>query len=239
MTLKCLIVDDEPLARKVLVKFIHDLPGLEVAAECANAFKAMEYLRESAVDLMFLDINMPRLSGMSMLRTLRHPPLVIITTAYQEYAVEGYELDIVDYLMKPFTFERFLKAVEKAQDRLHRPVPPPAAPADEQTTPAPFIFVHLDKQEVRVDLDAIDYVEAVGDYVKIHTQGRVLMPNLSLKHMEGLLPSAQFARIHKSYMVALGRITAVEGNMVYLQGQTLPIGKTYRPAFMALLKSHP
>ncbi|GAB5521788.1 MAG: LytTR family DNA-binding domain-containing protein [Rhodothermales bacterium] len=239
MALRCLIVDDEPLAHRVIQRYAADLPALEIMGKAMSALEAGEILQQQAVDLMFLDINMPRLSGMSFLRALRQPPLVIVTTAYQEYALEGYELDIVDYLKKPYSFERFYAAIQKAQDRMQRRTADGFVLSDTRRTQIDeaFVFVKADKRTVRVNLKDLLYVEAVGDYVKYHTTEGVIMSYQTLKSIEQVLPANHFPRIHKSHLVALSKVQAVEGHTVEIDRATLPIGKTYHPAFMELIQS--
>lgn len=239
MMLRCLVVDDEPLAHRVIERYAKDIPMLELVGKCKNAFEAMEALQQQTVDLMFLDINMPRLTGMSFLRTLRNPPLVIMTTAYQEYALESYELDVVDYLKKPFSFERFLKGIQKAQDRLVRQQSETymLSETDRAQMDEAFIFVKEDKRTVRLTLKDLYYIESLGDYVKYHTREGMIMSYQSLKSIEKTLPANHFPRIHKSYIVSLSKVKAIEGNMVEIDRAKLPIGKTYRPAFMALIQT--
>jgi len=246
--IKCIIIDDEPLAQRVIEKFLEDLPNFEVMAKCNNAFEAMDEVNSHNIDLMFLDINMPKLSGLSFLKTLKNPPLVIITTAYSEYAMEGYELDVVDYLKKPFSFERFLKAVQKVQDRLknmehHNVIP------DEDLTALPieiapeinatnFIFVKANKKNYKVDIDDIYYIEALGDYIKIHTSNSVLVTYQSMKRIESILPSNIFVRIHKSYIVSVNKIKSVEGNMVEVKNEKITIGNSYKQIFQDFVDQH-
>lgn len=246
--IKCIIIDDEPLAQRVIEKFLEDLPNFEVMAKCNNAFEAMDEVNNHNIDLMFLDINMPKLSGLSFLKTLKNPPLVIITTAYSEYAMEGYELDVVDYLKKPFSFERFLKAVQKVQDRLknmehHNVIP------DEDLTTLPieiapeinatnFIFVKANKKNYKVDIDDIYYIEALGDYIKIHTSNSVLVTYQSMKRIESILPSTVFVRIHKSYIVSVNKIKSVEGNMVEVKNEKITIGNSYKQIFQDFVDQH-
>lgn len=237
MTLRCLIVDDEPLAHRVVKKYAQDVPGMDIVGACANAFEAMQALQEHEVDLLFLDIDMPRLSGMAFLRTLRRPPLVIITTAHQEYALEGYEMDVVDFLKKPFSFERFLQSVQKAQDRRRRVRPVRPAQADVPPPDEGFLFVKVEKRTVRLNLKDIHYVESLGDYVRFYTADGSLVTYQTLKHMESLLPAEHFPRIHKSYIVALSQVRAIEGNAVEVADAQLPIGKMYRASFMKLIQS--
>ncbi len=227
MKLKCLIVDDEPLAQRVLEKYVSELPGLELKGKCSDAIEAMEVLQEHDVDLIFLDINMPRLSGINFLKTYKNPPMVVITTAYTEYALESYELNVLDYLKKPFSFERFLQAVQKAEDKMKGGVEPQETEKDERE----FIFVKANKKTINISLDSILYVEALGDYVKIFTNEGHIVTYQSLKGIERLLPSQKFYRIHKSYIVALSKIKSIEGNMVHMGKGTIPIGNNYKQSF--------
>ncbi len=246
--IQCIIVDDEPLAQRVIEKFLEDLPNFVIVAKCSNAFEAMDGVNGNNVDLMFLDINMPKLSGLSFLKTLKNPPLVIITTAYSEYAIEGYELDVVDYLKKPFSFERFLKAVQKVQERLKKPeqsviensfseedLPIEVAP---ELSTANFIFVKANKKNYRVDIDDIYYIEALGDYIKIHTSNSVLVTYQSMKKIESILPSNIFVRIHKSYIVSVNKIKSVEGNMVEVKNEKITIGNSYKQLFQDFVDQH-
>jgi DNA-binding LytR/AlgR family response regulator len=246
--IQCIIVDDEPLAQRVIEKFLEDLPHFQIVAKCSNAFEAMDAVNANNIDLMFLDINMPKLSGLSFLKTLKNPPLVIITTAYSEYAIEGYELDVVDYLKKPFSFERFFKAVQKVQDRLKKPELQgvenhpledeiPVEVTSELST-ANFIFVKANKKNYRVDIDDIYYIEALGDYIKIHTSNSVLVTYQSMKKIESILPSNIFVRIHKSYIVSVNKIKSVEGNMVEVKNEKLTIGNSYKQLFQDFVDQH-
>jgi DNA-binding LytR/AlgR family response regulator len=227
MKLKCLIVDDEPLAQRVLEKYVSELPGLELIGKCSDAIEAMEVLQEKDVDLIFLDINMPRLSGINFLKTYKNPPMVVITTAYTEYALESYELNVLDYLKKPFSFERFLQAVQKAEEKMKGGVEPQETEKDERE----FIFVKANKKTINISLDSILYVEALGDYVKIFTHDGHIVTYQSLKGIERLLPSQKFYRIHKSYIVSLSKIKSIEGNMVHMEKGTIPIGNNYKQSF--------
>jgi len=235
--IKCLIIDDEPLAQRIIEKYAEDIPTIEIAAKCANAFEAMQALNDKDIDLIFLDINMPKLSGINFLKTLKHPPLTIITTAYSEYALEGYELDVLDYLKKPFSFERFLKAVQKAQERMkennketivHEVV---SSHHHEEN----FIFVKSNKKTYKVNISDVFYIEALGDYVKIHTTDKVIITYQSMKKIEALLPSASFTRIHKSFIVAISKIKSIEGNMVEVKDEKLPIGSNYKQEFQSII----
>ncbi len=237
MKIRCLIVDDEPLARRVLEKHASDVPYLEVAGHCGSALDAMNFLHEQQVDLMFLDINMPRLSGMELLKTLKKPPLVIITTAYPEFALEGYELNVLDYLVKPVSFERFLKAVEKAQDLLLSKqliAAPSTVPA---TGDDAFIFIKSSKKTYKVNLENILYIEALGDYVKVFTSDKMIVTYQSLKNIENLLPPRTFPRIHKSFIISLPKVELIEGNHVKIKDRMIPIGTNYKADFEKLIVS--
>ena len=240
MPIRCLIIDDEPLAQKIIERYAKDIQSLHVVRKCKNAFEALEALRIEKIDLLFLDINMPKLSGMEFIRGLPSPPLVIITTAYQEYALEGYELDVVDYLKKPFSFERFLKAFQKAQTQLDHRQSASVLVADQnqQSIDHSFIMVKVDSTSYRVNLRDICCVEAMGNYVKIHLQDRTIVSYISLKKMQLLLPAHRFPRIHKSYIISLSRIVAVDSDVVVLDQKNVPIGHSYRQNFLALIQQN-
>ena len=171
--LRCIIADDEPIARQILENYIQEIPNLELIASCKDAFEVMEVLQEKTIDLLFLDINMPKLSGLSLLKTIRQKPAVIITTAYSEYAIEGFELSVTDYLLKPFSLERFLQAVLKVQQN-HAPIESPII--IEKETIATSIFVKSDKKIIKLNFNEIDYIEAYGNYIKIYTDKMILTP---------------------------------------------------------------
>jgi DNA-binding LytR/AlgR family response regulator len=237
MKIRFLIVDDEPLAQRVLEKHAADVPWLEFAGKCGNALDAMNFLHESPVDLMFLDINMPTLSGMDLLKTLKKPPLVIITTAYPEHALEGYEWNVLDYLVKPVSFERFLKAAEKAQEMVlskRQRTVPHAVPAKGED---PFIFIKSSKKTFKVNLDSILYIEALGDYVKVFTAEKMIVTYQSLKNIETLLPPRTFPRIHKSFIISLPKVEVIEGNHVKIRDRMIPIGTNYKADFEKLIVS--
>jgi DNA-binding LytR/AlgR family response regulator len=231
MKIRCLIVDDEPLAQRVLEKYVTDVPYLELAGKCGNAMEAMEMLREEQTDLVFLDINMPKLSGIDFLKAQKNPPLIVITTAYPEYAIEGYELNVLDYLLKPIPFERFLKAMEKAEEALlSRQVQTPQ-PAQGMGSDDPFIFIKSSKKTYKVNLDNILYIEALGDYAKVFTTDRMIVTYQSLKNIETLLPPKTFPRIHKSYIISLSKVELIEGNQVKIRDRMIPIGTNYKADF--------
>lgn len=229
---RCAIIEDEPLAQNVLKNYIEDHPALELTAICNDALEAQQILSLQNIEIIFLDINLPRLSGISFIKTLPHPPLVIFTTAYPEYAVEGFELDAADYLLKPFSFERFLKAINKALEKLGKQETNNTA----DLVPASFIFLKADKKVHKVNLHDIHYVEATGDYVKVITADGQYMVNNTLKKIQEELPAAQFIRVHKSFIIAADKIKFFEGNYVKVGNADIPIGASYREEIFARLK---
>jgi len=236
--INCLIVDDEELARNLVENYIGRLPHLQIVGKSTNPLDAMQVLQDERVDIMFLDIQMPELTGVEFLKTLPYRPLVIFTTAYKEYAIQSYELDAVDYLLKPFRFERFLQAVNKATKLLKAEQTPlgqanTIAIANEETEkPRNYILVKSDFKVFRIFYKDILYIESMKEYVAYHTdKGRTLSLN-SLKKLQQELPSAQFMRIHKSYIANIDMISALEGNMVHLGDKRLPIGSSYKEEVM-------
>jgi DNA-binding LytR/AlgR family response regulator len=221
----CMIVEDEPVSQELLKRYIDDYPSLELLAVCNNAIEANEQLRKLSPDLMFLDITMPKISGLEFYRSLSDPPYVIFTTAYPEYAVNGFEVNAVDYLVKPFPFDRFLKAMNKVQDLME-----PVANAVE------FILLQADKKMHKVNFDDILFMEGMGDYVKVNCPGKTLVVHQTLQKLEVQLPAHRFFRVHKSYLISLDRIDYIEGNMVVIQKERIPIGQTYRNDFLARLQ---
>ncbi len=229
MNLKCLIVDDEPIAQNIVKGFIADTPNLEVFGICDNAMEALTILQEHTVDILFLDIEMPKISGLSFLKTLAHPPATIITTAYREFALEGFELNVVDYLLKPFSFERFLKAVNKVNN--HKDTSSP----DTKIVPKTYEYFKVDRKNIRVNYDEIIYIEGLSNYVKIHLEDKHLVIYHKLIDLEELLPNHQFVRIHKSYIIALDKIKAYGSDYVEVLDQQLSIGNTYKELFFTML----
>jgi DNA-binding LytR/AlgR family response regulator len=234
MSIKCLIVDDEPLAAKVLETHIENIPSLKVVDICFNALDAMERLRQGDIDLMFLDIQMPKLMGHEMLRTLRHPPKVIFTTAYKEYAVDAFELEAVDYLLKPITLERLLKAVNKL-------TPSPAVvPKEEQriVENEGFVYFRAERKMIKVGYNEILYIESMKDYVKIVRENeKPLLVKQPISSIEEVLPSTLFVRVHRSYIVSLQKITAFTTHDVEIGGVEIPIGRLYAHQFEKVGKS--
>jgi len=232
--LNVIIVDDEPLAIDILESYIEKIPDLHLVAKCSNAIEANEALNSSTVDLMFLDIQMPQLTGIELLKTLTSPPLVIFTTAYSEYAVEGFELNAVDYLLKPISFERFFKGVNKAIEKFKSQSSEISFEGEE-----PFVFVKADKKLIKVRFDDILYVEGLKDYVIIRQEASRVITLQTMKSLETKLNSAIFKRIHRSYIINLTKINAIVGNMVEItekgQAKHIPIGKNYREELLKIV----
>jgi two-component system LytT family response regulator len=216
--IKCIIVDDEPLAVSLLADYVLKTPGLEIVLRTTHVLEALQAVQEDKADLLFLDIQMPELTGIQFMKIIRNRCRVILTTAYTQYALEGYEHDVVDYLLKPITLDRFMIAVQKVKERL------PASPAKKPD----HIFIKTEYRIQRVDLAAITYIEALRDYVAIHAGGEKILSLESMKHMEGLLPEDQFIRIHKSYIINCSRIDFLERGRVVIGAAYLPIGDTYK-----------
>ena len=229
----CLIVDDEELARNLVENYIKRIPHLTIVGKCANPFEAMQVMQDTQVNLLFLDIQMPELTGIEFLRTMSYKPLVIFTTAYKEYAMDGYELDVVDYLLKPFRFERFLQAINKAgkllkSDMKANTVSTSAVKSEPKVTAKTYELVKSEFKVFRLFHKDILYFESMKEYVAYHTlEGRTLSLG-SLKKLEQDLPVDTFIRIHKSFIANINYITALEGNMVHIGKKKLPIGSTYK-----------
>ena len=237
--LLCLVIEDEPLSQDVLSKYIASTPELELAGICGEALTASSLLRTSTIDLIFLDINLPVISGLSFLKSLSHPPMVIFTTAYPEYAVEGFEADAVDYLVKPFSFERFLKAVNKAFDRMNVILSKTSPqPAINQESPG-FIILRADKKVYKVNFPDIQYFEATGDYIKVFTTDKCLVVHETVKNIIEQLPSELFIRVHKSFIVPVRKIRFIEGNRVSIEGKMIPVGLVFRDGLMNTLQNSP
>lgn len=248
MNIRCVIVEDEPLARKLLTNYVEKTPGLDLMAALSNPLEALAYLKENQPDLLFLDIQMPEITGIGLLKIMPKRPLVVLTTAYSEYAIEGYELDVADYLLKPITFERFLQSVEKIKARMGglaspaspnptsgHPSPADAAPAfaprDSEmphgNTP-PYLFVKDGTKSVRINFADIQHIEGMKDYVRIHTPERKVTTLQSLKHLVEVLPPDDFLRVHHSYIVGLNWIEEVQRDDILVAGVLVPVSDTYR-----------
>jgi DNA-binding LytR/AlgR family response regulator len=227
MKISCHIIEDEPMASSLLELYVKKLPVLELVAVSTNPLRALESLKTKPVDLLLLDIRMPEMTGLSLLKVLQKKPLVIITTAYSEFALESYELDVVDYLKKPITFERFLKAVDKVEQRLQ-----PLEAAKEKPGGTDYIFVKEGTRFVKVMIGEILFIEGLKNYVAIHTIHQKIISLQRLKSLEDQLPADKFIRVHNSYIVSKSAISSVKENEVYLGGTKIPIGETYFSTFM-------
>lgn len=226
MKLTCMIIDDEPLARKGMEEYVSDIEFLELVAVCDNALQANTYLQSNTVDLVLLDIQMPKLSGLDFLKSLEHPPVVIITTAYQEYALEGYELNVTDYLVKPIAFSRFVKAVNKARDFLLLKQKEPAA------EPATYFFLKVDNRFEKINYDEILFAEALQNYVAIYTAEKKMLSYITFTQVENQLPAGKFLKVHKSYIVAMDKIKTVEGNIINIAQHQIPVSRGLRDEVM-------
>ena len=225
----CLIVDDEPIARDIIKNYCGHLEHLNVVASCGNALEAKAVLQEQLVDIMFLDINMPVMDGISFVKTMRNPPQIIFTTAYKEYALDAFDLAACDYLLKPFSFDRFLVAVDKALERL------PGRQAVIIKEPAPaenFIFIKTDGRIYKIYHDDLLYAEAQGNYTRIVTATGVLLPKMPFSSLEELLPGSLFLRTHRSYLINKSKIGHIEGNRVFINNTEIPIGTNYKESLL-------
>jgi DNA-binding LytR/AlgR family response regulator len=236
MKTKCLIIDDEPLARDLMRNHIEKLDNIEIVAECGDAMKALQELRNQKIDLMFMDIQMPQITGLEFLKILKNPPKVIITTAYREYALEGFELDVVDYLLKPITFERFLKSVNKYYQMSQDESNVTATATEIMQTDEPFIYVKENKRVIKVHLSEILYIEGLSEYVQIYTDKKKIITKTTMTSLEEKLPEEGFMRIHKSFIVSLSRIEAFTSTTIEVPGKELPIGRSYKRSVLAALQ---
>jgi DNA-binding LytR/AlgR family response regulator len=231
MMLRCVIIDDEPIARKGLKEYMQDAPFLQLAGEFDNPLKAATLLMQEKIDLLFLDIQMPKMTGLEFLKTLSHPPMVIFTTAYPQYAVEGFEWNAIDYLLKPFSFERFWKAVSKArtmQEAITQPVTATAEPD--------HFFIKSDNKLIRIAYDDVLFIEALQNYVAVYTAtGRKYITYITFHSIESQLPTGRFIRTHKSYIVAAGKVESIEGNEITMGAYHIPISRTERETVLQQL----
>jgi len=232
--MKTLIIDDEPLAQDVIETYVNQMPNLELMGKCLNAFEANEKLKSNDIDLIFLDIQMPEINGIDFLKSLSNPPLVIFTTAFSEHAVEGFELNAVDYLLKPISVDRFMKAVNKAEEVFNKKGNDNSIPDTDE-----YMFVKADKKLIRVNFEDIIYIEGLKDYVMIKMANSRIITLQTMKSLEAKLPSKYFRRIHRSYIMNTKKIKAVMGNMVEViekgEAKHIPIGKNYRDDLLAII----
>ncbi len=246
MTLKCLIADDEPLAHTLLDNYISRLKTLTVVGHAYNAFEVLDFLGENDVDMLFLDINMPDLTGLEMLKTLSNPPIVILTTAYSEYSLEAFDLGVLDYLLKPIRFDRFLKAVNRVIDLKKSTHTPPVFSAemtekgdkmdktDKKTTD--FIFIKDGTTNYKINFNDLWYIQAYGNFAKIHTPQQNFVASMTMKQLEEDLPEAVFMRVHKSYIVNIQKVSKIEGATVFIDKTMIPIGAVYKLALDKKIK---
>jgi len=227
-----LIIDDEHIAHDIIKGYCDLLPTMKLAKHCYDAIEALDYLNKHEVDLIFLDLNMPKLKGFEFLRTLPNPPKVIVTTAYSEFALEGYELNVVDYLLKPFGFERFLKAVNKVISYTNVSTP---TPSEQKVTPQRQIFIRQNNSYIQVNIDSIIYIEASGNYTKVVTSENLITIRGKISDMIEILPQQEFLQVHKSFAIATTHITSIEGNRITLGEHHVPIGKTFKMNVNTLL----
>lgn len=223
MKLTCLIIDDEPVARKGLTEYVNEVEFLELVAQCENPVKAAKYLNEQTIDLIFLDIHMPKLSGIEFLKGLRNPPLVIFTTAYSDYALEGYSLDVVDYLMKPITLERFLKSTQKAFEVFQM-----KKFASEHKPTSDYFFVKCESKYEKVNYADVRFIESLQNYVIIHTSAKKLITYMTLSSLANQLPKDKFLKVHKSFIVSIAGIKAIDGNEILIGEARIPISRNLK-----------
>jgi DNA-binding LytR/AlgR family response regulator len=235
MTLKCLIADDEPLAHKLLENYIERLKTLSVAGHAYNAFEVLDFLGENEVDILFLDINMPDMTGLDMLKTLTHPPIVILTTAYSEHSLEAFDLGVMDYLLKPIKFDRFLKAVNRVIDLKkpvhYQPTPPSVFSAEmheklekSDKNHYDYVFIKDGTTNYKINFDELLYVQAYGNFAKVFTTKQIIVASTTMKHLEEELPELSFTRVHKSYIINI----QIEGNTVFIGKTEIPVGAVYK-----------
>lgn len=228
MQLNCLIVDDEPLSQDVIVDFVNACPELKLVAVCSDALSAGEYLKKEKIDLLLLDINMPKLSGISFVKSLKEPPMFILITAYPEYAVEGFEIDAVDYLLKPVSFERFRTAVNRSIERFV---------GKEEITELQHIMVRANKKSYKINFEELIYLEAQGDYVRFVLSENTLMVHGTLKEFVALLPESIFQQVHKSYVISLAKVVYLEGNSIKIGGHKIPVSLSFKEQLLRRLES--
>jgi DNA-binding LytR/AlgR family response regulator len=229
-TIHCIVVDDEPLARELMAMYVSKLPAWKLLSSCRSVADAYEALYQYEVDVLFLDINMPGVSGIDFLSTLKNPPLIVFTTAYAEHAAKAFDLHAVDYLVKPITETRFREAIEKVERLLNASATPVI------TEEKDHVFLKQDSKLVKVLFDDILYVEALKDFSKVYLKEKTMLASAHLKLMEDMLPASRFLRVHRSYIIALNAITAVNGNMVEIGKQEIPIGTTYKEELLKRLQ---
>lgn len=234
----CLAVDDEPPALTILQQYIAAVPGLELSGTCNNAVEAMEFLQQQRIDLIFLDIQMPQLPGTDFIRTLKSPPKVIFTTAYRKFAVEGFELNAVDYLLKPISFERFVKAVNKVMDTRLTPVSDAIESENKKVPSESYVYFRSDRKMVKVPLEDILYVESLKDYIKVVTPTKSIITKQSISSLEETLPKENFMRIHRSFIVSINKIESYSSESIEIAKKEFPISRMYKHEVEKILNLH-
>jgi DNA-binding LytR/AlgR family response regulator len=234
MKYQALIVDDEPLAINVVMRYLEGFDDFEVVDTCQNALDAFNIMDKKPIDVIFLDINMPTMSGLDLIRNLKNPPLVVITTAFREYAIESFDLEVIDYLVKPFSLDRFMNTIGRIKKRL-APGNSTAQEKVPEVSEQQHVFFKVDKRMVKVMLDEIIYIESLKDYVRIKTATENLINHNNLVSIMEHLPEERFIRIHRSYIIALDKVKAIEGNCVEIAGKLLPIGRNYQKTVKKLI----
>lgn len=233
--LKFIIVDDEPLAHEVIEELCNMIPHITLVKNCYSAMEAMEFLNKNKVDFMFLDINMPKLKGLDFLKTLSQPPKTIITTAYKEHAIEGFELDVVDYILKPFSFDRLVKAVNKVSEiQTTKTIIKEVSSTTDSST---RFFIKGDKKHHQIDLNNLLYIEAYGNYTKLYLKDEMIVSHEKISSYESILDDANFLRVHKSFIIAIDKIKFIEGNRIVISDHKIPIGQTYKSTINKLFRS--
>lgn len=233
MTINCIIIEDEVPAMELMIDNVRKIPFLRLVGSCRNTFEADEVMYKEKVDLIFSDIEIPLVSGIQFIKTLKNPPLIILTTAYEQYALEGYELNVIDYLLKPFSFDRFLQAVTKAQEQMRLRSGDPGTPKED------YLFVYSEYKELKIPHSAILYIEGLKDYVKIHlgNQPHPILTRLNMKKVEAKLPKKAFCRVHNSFIVSLAKITSIQKTKIYLGDKIIPVGAAYSDSFLQVYRS--
>jgi two-component system, LytTR family, response regulator len=229
--IKCIIIEDEPLAAEILEDYISELPQLQLLGTFSDALFGLAFLRQNEVDLIFLDLHLPKLKGFDFLKSLNNPPKIIVTTAYHQYAIEGYELDVIDYLLKPIEFSRLLQAINKLDSKISFK----GNDVENKPTKQKHLFFNVNKKRVKVYLDEIQYIESLKEYVKIHLSSSTITTKFQIGEIEKLLTDIELIRIHRSYLVAKSKITAYSTNIVEVNGKELPIGRSYKKIVDSLI----
>ncbi|MBS1771768.1 MAG: response regulator transcription factor [Bacteroidetes bacterium] len=231
MILNCVITDDEPVAQEILEDYINMIPGLNLVAKCGDSMETLSVLREHKIDVLFIDIQMPGVSGLDFIRSLQHPPAVVLTTAYNKYAIEGFDIDAADYLLKPISIERFLKTAEKLMKRIDNTESQHIYPTERK-----YMFVKVEQEYIKLEFTKILYIEGLENYVKIQTEDKAYISYRTLKSMEEQLPTSQFLRVHRSYIINLDKVESIQNHIFVIQNQPISIGKSYRKTIGDYLK---